>query len=451
MQNSESSVTLKFGGTSMCPDGFFVILDQIKKYNDRNIFIVVSATKNTTNNLFKIANHELNTYETIYNQHIEFANTVKINKDLLNKTLEELKSDIDSFISDFNLDIIQKKIKIISYGEILSSILLYEFLLTQNINIKLLNSRNFIKSAKTSVSIDTYNLNLNGAFYCDKKSIDFVIEPKINVYLMQGYIASTQDNKYCILSRSGSDTSSALVASAMQSTHLEIWTDVNGMYSADPRYVKNAKCIEKINYNLCQEISTTGSYILHPFCIKPCQEKNIPIHIRNTFNPNSNVFTIITKDTIQKSNNVYAISVKKNVTIFKIESLDMWEGEGFVSDIFSVFTKNNISVDIITTSQFSITTTTCEQSDNKIQNVCNLLREKYDVQLNKNCDIISIVADDVLNNNKIHNTNFQKLKEKYDSDIQMIHYSSNNLTLSLVINNNIKNIFVNELHKCFFE
>lgn len=454
MQN----VTLKFGGTSMCNDGFYVILEQIKKYNNKKIFIIVSATKNTTNNLFKIANREENTFEIISKQHIDFAENLNIDKQLLNKTLQELKFDIECFMSDFNLDVIQQKIKIISYGEILSSVLLFEFLKMQKINLKLLNARNFIKSKKTSVSIDSYNLNLNGAFYCDNKSLNFMMENNINVYLTQGYIASTQDNKYCILSRSGSDTSSALIASAMNSTHLEIWTDVDGVYSADPRYVKNSILIKKINYNLCQEISTTGSYVLHPFCIKPCQEKNIPIHIRNTFNPNSNNFTIITiitiitNDKTQKLDNIYAISVKKNACVFKIESLDMWEGEGFVSDIFNVFTNNNISVDIITTSQFSITTTTCEKSEIKINNAVKSLSKKYDVELIENCDIISIVADDVLNNEKIHNSPlFQNLKQNYKENIHMIHYSSNNLTLSLVVNNTIKDLLINELHSFFIK
>lgn len=448
MQN----VTLKFGGTSMCSDGFYIILEQIKKYYDKNIFIVVSATKNTTNNLFKIANYEENTFDIIYKQHIDFAGNLNIDNQLLNKTLQELKLDINCFMSDFNLDILQQKIKIISYGEILSSILLFEFLKMQNIDLKLLNARNFIKSKKTSNFIDPYNLNLNGAFYCDDKCLNFMIEPTINVYLTQGYIASTQDNKYCILSRSGSDTSGALIASAMNSTHLEIWTDVDGVYSADPRYVKNSILIKKINYNLCQEISTTGSYVLHPFCIKPCQEKNIPIHIRNTFNQNSKNFTVITTEKTQKQNNIYAISVKKNAYVFKIESFDMWEGEGFVSDIFNVFTNNNISVDIITTSQFSITTTTCEKAETKINNAVKILSEKYDVGLIKNCDIISIVADDVLNNEQIHNSLlFQNLKQNYKENIYMIHYSSNNLTLSLVVNNTIKDLLINELHSCFIE
>lgn len=445
------NITVKFGGTSMCHSGFFTILDQIKKHNDKNIFVVVSATKNTTNNLFKIINYEEDTYETIYTQHIEIAKNLNIYSDLLMKTLDELKNDITSFVSDFNLDITQKKIKIISYGEILSSILLFEFLSAQNVKIKLLNSRNFVKSSLMSDSIDTNNLNLNGPFYCDKKIINSMVDPNINVYLMQGYIASTQDNKYCILSRSGSDTSAALVASSTQSIFLEIWTDVSGMFTADPRYVKDAKCIKSLDYDLAQEISTSGSYVLHPFCIKPCQINKIPIYIKNTFYPDSENFTIIQKKISEKKNNVYAISVKKNVTMFKIESLDMWEGDGFVSDIFNAFTQNNISVDIITTSQFSITTTTCEKSNEKINNAYQFLKKKYDVQLECNCDIISIIADDVMNNNEIHNTKFQNLKEKYHNYIRMMHYSSNNFTLSLVVNDDIKDIFSNELHECFFK
>ena len=478
------NITLKFGGSSMCHDGFNVILEQLQKYNNINVFLVVSAIKNTTNNLFKIVNYEKNTFDDIVKDHYLILNILNITSTMLDDTFAQLKSDIVIFTQDSNINMVQQKIKIISYGEILSSIMLFEFLKKKNIKVKLINARHVIKAQQNHTQIDPHNLNLNGAFYCDASKMKFMLEDQFNVYLTQGYIASTADEKYCILSRSGSDTSASLIASAMRSIRLEIWTDVNGVYTADPRIVPGAILIENIDYDVCQEISASGSYVLHPYCIRPCQEYNIPIYVKNTFFPNETKCTVCkslsknvknlsqvapagdlpqvapARDLPQvapkgdlsqtKKDNIYAISIKKNVCVFLIESLDMWEGDGFVSDIFSVFTNYSTSVDIITTSQFSITTTTTEQSEYKLKKVYEELSQKYNINTEQNCSIISIVADNIMNNENIHNV-LPIINEISKDKIIINHYSSNNLTLSLVVKNDVSLELLKLLHKKLIE
>jgi aspartate kinase len=444
------NITLKFGGSSMCLDGFNTILTQLQKYSVINVFLVVSAIKNTTNNLFKIVNFEKNAFDDIIKDHNYILNQLNIKSTLFDETLEQLKNDIFAFIQDPNINIIQQKIKIISYGEILSSIMLFEFLKIKNINVKLINARNIIRAQKNHTNIDPHNLNLKGAFYCDSSRMSFMVEPNYNVYLTQGYIASTSDDKYCILSRSGSDTSASLIASAMKSIRLEIWTDVNGMYTADPRLVNSAQLIENIDYDVCQEVSASGSYVLHPYCIRPCQEKGVPIYVKNTFFPNETKCTVCSKHKNESKDNIYAISIKKNISVFKVESVDMWEGDGFVSDIFTVFAKYNTGVDIITTSQFNITTTTAEKSEQKIKDVHKELSQKYDVELIENCSIISITADNIMNNKKIHDV-LPIINEICEDKIYINHYSSNNLTLSVVVHNDVNLTLVKVLHKILIE
>jgi aspartate kinase len=446
-----ANITLKFGGSSMCYDGFQTILTQINnnlnQYN--TIFLIVSAIKNTTTNLYQIINYEKNTLNDIIKDHYDLLNKLKLDSHKIDDIFQSLKNDIDVFIQNSLIDITQQKIKIISYGEILSSTLLFIFLKNQNMNIKLINARNIIKSQKNSSQIDPNNLNLKGPFYCDANKLNFMLENNINIYLTQGFIVSTSDDKYGILSRSGSDTTASLIAAGIKSDKLEIWTDVNGMYTADPRIVKESKLIKNINYDVCQELSASGSYVLHPYCIKPCKEKNIPIHIKNTFCPNNNDHTIVSSYLSEISNNIYAISIKKNITVFKIESFDMWEGDGFVSDIFNVFTKNNVGVDIITTSQFSITTTTEENAKDKINHVFNTLSNIYDVQLITNCNIISITADNIMNNSYLHKI-IPLVNNICDNLLYINHYSSNNLTLSLVVDHKIAIKLLNILHQELF-
>jgi diaminopimelate decarboxylase/aspartate kinase len=441
------NITLKFGGSSMCHYGFNQIIEQIKKNEVEfdKIFIVVSAIKNTTNNLYKIINYEKNTYNDIVNDHYILLNQLSLEKNTINDILNSLNFDIDMFISNPLIDLVQQKIKIISYGEILSSTILYHYLKNNNIKIKFINARSIMKSKRNSSQIDVHTLYLKGPYYCDSDKLKFYIQDDINVYLTQGFILSTSDEKYAILTRSGSDTSASLVASAMNSERLEIWTDVNGMYTADPRIIKDAKLIKEINFDVCQELSASGSYVLHPFCIRPCQDKNIPIYIKNTLSDDNTQNTVVNSSKNKLENNVYAISVKKNINMFKIESLDMWEGEGFVSDIFSVFSKYGLSVDIITTSQFSITTTTSDNSNTKLESVKESLSKLYDVELIKNLNIISITTDNAIRNSKLQKS-LILVKEKFNGSIYICHYSSNNLTLSLVVDNEICVELMNILH-----
>lgn len=442
-----TNITLKFGGSSMCYFGFNQIIEQIKKNEIEfdKIFIIVSAIKNTTNNLYKIINYEKNTYNDILNDHYILLDQLNLERNIVGYIFDSLKKDIDIFASNPFINLTQQKIKIISYGEILSSEILYHYLINNDIKVKLINARNIMKTKRDSSQIDVHNLYLKGPYYCDYDKLKFMFEDNINVYLTQGFILSTSDEKYAILTRSGSDTSASLVASATNSERLEIWTDVNGIYTSDPRIIKNAKLIHEINFDVCQELSASGSYVLHPFCIRPCQEKNIPIYIKNTLSEDNTHNTIVNSYKNIQNNKIYAISVKKNINMFKIESLDMWEGEGFVSDIFSVFSKYGLSVDIITTSQFSITTTTTDNSNAKLLSVYDSLSKLYDVELIKNLNIISITTDNAIGNTKLQES-LISVKKKYNGSIYINHYSSNNLTLSLVVSNDICVELMNILH-----
>ena len=133
-------------------------------------------------------------------------------------------------------------------------------------------------------------------------------------------------------------------------------TDVDGIYSGDPRIISDVKLIKNISYDLSQELSAMGAKVLHPYSVKPCQEKNIPILIRNTFNNNSEYTTICSLSKLndnQEYNNEYVITNHNNITVFEIKSLDMWNQYGFLYHIFGLFSKCHIDINIVITSQFS--------------------------------------------------------------------------------------------------
>ena len=452
-------IVLKFGGSSQCKEGLNVILSKTSEYWEKNysIIFVISAVGKTTNNLYSIINGNYDVFDIIYEQHKKLSNDIGINFEVIEKKLFELKEEIIKLqtiktILEEQIDKIDNfthniKIKIISFGEVLSSMIVYEYL-KKNVdkysdNICYYDVKKLIQNKNPSSSIDKQTLNIKGEFYCEEQEI-FNIKQYLKdkkIIITQGFIASTSDNKICILTRSGSNTSASLITSALDAERLEIWTDVSGLYTSDPRKITNTKVIKNVNYSVCQEAAAMGSQIIHPFSIKPCQEKSIPIHIKNTFSPNDEG-TIIT-NTTNLTDEVHLISSQSDVILFEITSLDMWESYGFVYDIFSSFNEEKIDVNIITTSQFTISTTTNEKSIIKINNLITKLQKKYSLNIIHDCAIISIIASNVKNNEqiqKIHNLISTK------QSIYMIHYGANNLSLSYVVNKNYGLELMETLH-----
>ncbi len=435
---------LKFGGSSQCEAGLQVILQKTREYlaKGESLIFVISAVGKTTNNLYSVVTGNYSVYETIFQEHKALCEKVSVDFEPVSKKLSELSELIEKFkiitetLKDFSSNLSSStyniKLSIISYGEILSSLIVHlyveKYLETEYYDVKKL-----IHNVNSSDTIDAQTLNIKGEFYC-KPSENLILiqklitKPHIPI-ITQGFIASTSDNKVCILTRSGSNTSASLIANAVNASRLEIWTDVSGLFTCDPRKVSTAQVIKSVNYSVCQEAAAMGSQIIHPFSIKPCEEKSIPIHIKNTFKPDD-LGTIITR-TPDLKNSVHLISTQSGVSIFEITSMDMWEGYGFVYDIFKSFNEEKIDVNIITTSQFTISTTTNEKSQVKINNLLSILREKYTVKVISNCTIVSIIANDVKNNEQI-----QKIHNYINpgEPVHMIHYGSNNFTLSYVVN-----------------
>lgn len=441
---TDKYIVLKFGGSSQCKQGMEVIVNKIKEYkNDHKVILVISAVGKTTNNLYGLTNCEADKYQIIYDVHKKFCENIDVDFSLVEPLLEELKDDFNKYVNKPFVDITQQKLKIISYGECIASKIVHHYLMNNDVKNIFLNAHLFMKNKHASTEIDVDTLNIKGEFMCDNNILLNLIKEH-DVSVTQGFIANTSDNKYCVLTRSGSNTSASLIASAINAVRLEIWTDVNGLYTADPRKILGAKMIPFIKYNVCQEAAAMGSQIIHPYSIKPCESKHIPIHIRNTFDPLGGGTIINGNNFNDDKYNVHLISYQGNVTVFQITSLDMWESYGFVHDIFSVFKDEKIDVNIITTSQFSITTTTNEKSLKKIISVTTELNKKYDVNVIDNCAIVSIIADHVSHNKKIQS--IHQLIDELDEPIYVTHYGSNDMTLSYVVNESYAHKLINMLH-----
>jgi len=422
----------KYGGTSVCEQGFLKILKNIKKLdNDTQIVIVLSAMKNTTNDLISLTkflekNQKRNILKNIKKRHVCLCDNLGIENSFISDILSQIDWNIYQEIS------LQQKINIISYGEYMSSLMLFFYLKKHNIKSKLEDARNHIISKNNFNAIDRNNLQMNGKFECVSDNFPNKIT------IIQGFICNTKDKFPCLLSRGGSDTTGSMIASKINADKYEIWTDVDGMYTSDPNIIYGSKLIRHINYNLCQELAAMGAKILHPYCIEPCKKKKIPICIRNTLNE-SNKFTCISDD---KCSEILCVTNQTNVSLFEISTLDMWNNHGFVSEIFGIFGKNNIDVNIITTSQFSVSVTT-DDCIEKLLDVKKQLNKKFNIKLIKNCNIVSIVGNEIEKNL----SNIFSLIENLKKKIYVTHHTSNNLSISFVVKEEYSKNLMEHLHK----
>ena len=171
--------------------------------------------------------------------------------------------------------------------------------------------------------------------------------------LTQGFIARNQQSETVLLGRGGSDTSAAYFAAKLEAERLEIWTDVPGLFSADPRDVPAARLLRQLHYDEAQEIASSGGKVLHPRCIDPVRRLGIPLHVRHT--PDPKLPRTVIDDTGAIGAQVKAVSLRRGVVLVSMETAGMWQQVGFLADVFACFKKHGLSVDLVSTSETCVT------------------------------------------------------------------------------------------------
>lgn len=174
------------------------------------------------------------------------------------------------------------------------------------------------------------------------------------VFITQGFIARNAEGETVLLGRGGSDTSAAYLAARLRASRVEIWTDVAGMFSADPRRVPGARLLRHLDYDEAQEIATTGAKVLHPRCISPCRRARVPLWIKDTRHPEL-TGTVIGPQPVEIVPSIKAISSRRGITLVSMETSGMWQQVGFLADVFALFKKHGLSVDLIGSAETNVT------------------------------------------------------------------------------------------------
>ncbi len=341
---------------------------------------------------------------------------------------------------------------ILSFGELLSSYVIAEALKQNLKNSGYKDSRELIKTntnfGKAAVNFDITNPLIT----------DYFASNEAQVVVMPGFIASSVDGISTTLGRGGSDYTAAIIAGAVNATELEIWTDVNGMFTANPKIVKQAQPIATISYQEAMELSHFGAKVLYPPTIQPVLRKNIPIHIKNTFEPRAEG-TYISNKVTSSANPVKGISHIDNITLITLEGPGMIGVSGSSKRLFEVLSQANINVIFITQASsehsicIGILTDDAEVAENAINKgfEIEILQNKIDPCIvEKNLCIIALVGENMKNYQGLSGKMFSTLG-KNNVNIRAIAQGASERNISAVINEKDVKKALNTLHERFFE
>jgi aspartokinase/homoserine dehydrogenase 1 len=457
-------LVLKFGGSSVGnPEGIGCILDILKKNVRENVpAVVVSAFSGVTDTLIELANKAAGAKdytqlaESLASRHKEC-----VRKFLGGTELKTAEKGIDSVVSELckTLDGIsllgelspRSLDLIMSFGERLSAVLLAQIFTANGIESVYLDSRPLIITdddfGKAKILPKETEANICAFFGNSKKPLQVVT----------GFIGSTTQGHTSTVGRNGSDLTAAVFAAALGAKKLEIWSDADGILTADPKHVKNAFLIEELSYIEAMEISHFGAKVIFPPSIKPALEKGVPIFIRNTFNPDA-AGTRIVKNADPGKYPIRGISSISNAALVRVQGSGMVGVAGFSARVFGSLARKGISVMLITqsSSEYSICFAVLPED---AQNAESTLREEFANEIRsgsidkpvieKELSIIAVVGSAMKKTSGISGKVFHALGRN-GINIVAIAQGSSETNISAVISAKDESKALNAIHDAFF-
>jgi diaminopimelate decarboxylase/aspartate kinase len=243
--------------------------------------------------------------------------------------------------------------RVMSAGELLATDIGSRFLRAQGLQVDWADARTMLLAEERGASAKASILSATCSFAPDGD-----LEQRLGclapIVVTQGFIARDSEGNTVLLGRGGSDTSAAYLAAKLRAQRLEIWTDVPGMFSANPRSTPTARLLRSLHYDEAQEIATSGAKVLHPRCILPARQYRIPLHVYATQAPDLEG-TVLSAEGSDGAGQVKAVCTKKGITLVALESPGMWHQVGFLADVFQVFKSHGMSVDLVSTSETNVT------------------------------------------------------------------------------------------------
>lgn len=449
-------VVSKFGGTSM-GDAQCMLRSAEVALKQGSSLVVVSATSGTTNDLISLGKAaerqtawaEIEAILTkIVDKHRKIAGDLVISKEAqmtLNVLFEEMQSLAKGIhlLKDCSLKAMDT---LVSLGERMSSVLFTEAVES------VLKKNDFKKRARlfdvrTVLRTDDQcgkarPLPEEVARLCSEH-LSPLIEKEVVV--TQGFIGMTEDGVTTTLGRGGSDYSAAILAEGVRAQILEIWTDVAGIATTDPRLCPKAQPIKEISFKEASELATFGAKVLHPATLLPAIRKNIPVFVGSSFDREAKG-TWIRKD-VQDHPLIRAMAIRKKQILVTLSTPEMLHAHGFLYQVFKIFNDHKVSIDAITTSEISVSVTLDDSTllNRKLIADLSLIAE---VQVEDSLSLISLIGNNINHTSGLGKKIFDQIP---DVNVRMICLGASKHNFCFLVSEEQGEATVQRLHKYFIE
>jgi diaminopimelate decarboxylase/aspartate kinase len=455
---SESKiVVLKFGGTSVASrERWEAILEQARarRAAGERPVLVCSAISQVTNTLERLidktatSEHEP-VLERVREIHTSRAEELGVDQSVVSDGLEQL-SQLALGASLLGEVSPRVHARVLAWGELLSTRLGAAFLDAQGLRSSWVDARECLAAVDGEEAADERRF-LNASCAADfepdlRAHFDALFDGGAEVVITQGFLARAEGGETVLLGRGGSDTSASLFAAKLGAARCEIWTDVPGMFTTNPREVPAARLLRRLDYDEAQELATTGAKVLHPRCILPCKLARIPLSIHSTLRPD--VEGTVIADTGESSPQVKAISKKTGVMLVSMDTLGMWQQVGFLSDAFAMFKKHGISVDLVSTSESNVTASldlaANAANERILDGLIKDLNQHCQARLIGPCAAISLVGQQIRGILHELGSVFRVFEERR---VHLMSQAASDLNLTFVVDEDEADRLVSKLHQ----
>lgn len=447
-------MVIKFGGTSVSSVNNWSHIAQIvrdHRAENRRVVIVCSAISKMTRALDQLIHEALVTqditsFAKIEERYQQLAAELSVDFSLIASDLRHLRQLTDG-VCLLQEASPRTRAQILAFGELMLTRLGHAYLFAHDINCQWLDMRTLLRSCNDTRQHPKKHYL---AAYCDT-AYDPDFEAQLtacgtDVVITQGFIASDSEGDTVLLGWGGSDISAAYAAAKLRASICEIWTDVPGIYTANPHQIPQARLLRQLDYEEAQEIAAMGAKVLHPSTIPPLQQANIPLKIKYTAYPQHHG-SLITHESEQRSLRIKSILTKYHITLITIETLSMWHQSGFLAQVFNCFAQHDLSVDLVSTSESSVTVTLDNEGQvadaKRIQALLDDLNYFSQARVITPCAQVTLVGRHM--RSILHC--FGPVFEVFESQqIHLLSQSANDLNLSFIVDEDQAERIAKKLH-----
>lgn len=451
-------VVTKFGGTSVSTRTNWNNIAAVTKSHlatNKQPIIVCSALTQISNKLEKaIEAALLDEHHSILTDirlsHFRLAEELEVDSELIAQELRQLEQWLTG-IALLKQAPAKTHAQILSLGELMMTRFGEAFLSRQGIKVQWFDAREILTSTPLPGGEVVNYLSARCDSDYDPSLIDKFLSSGADAIITQGFFAANAQGETVLLGRGGSDTSAAIIAGKIQAQVCEIWTDVPGIYTANPHQLPHARLLKQLNYDEAQEIASMGAKVLHPNCIPPVRRAKIPMRVKFTQMPEHSG-TLISQDIDETAPLIKSIQVKHSILLISIDTLNMWQQVGFLADVFAAFKTHGFSVDLLSSSEFNVTLSLDITAKSHDRNAINTLLAELNqfgrARLIEPCSAVSMVGHHIRTVLPQLGPALEVFEAK---QVYLMSLASNDLNLTFVVDESHADKLAQRLHHLLIE